>query len=118
MAKPEKSDPNEFDRTVSHFGFECGKDQGLPDHWTAEASCPGSNALASGRTTGPYRSHSTQKVRFVGGQADGLRDFVEEVSPGRLPSNLESMGSIYRLVKMLGLESEYHFLVVGECSEN
>lgn len=56
---------------------------------------------------GPVKG--TQRANFVGGSADGLWDQVEEVSPGRLPPDLETMGSVYRLAETAGQEPRYHW---------
>ncbi len=52
---------------------------------------------------------ATQRVRFVGGSADGLSDLVLEATPGRLPRDLETMGSVYRLVGNSGDGPSYHW---------
>ncbi len=51
---------------------------------------------------------AAQRVRFFGGNADGLLDDVDEIAPGRLPPNVETMGSLYRLAEPRGERSEYH----------
>lgn len=52
---------------------------------------------------------TSQLVSFVGGSADGLSDLVEEATPGRLPRDLETMGSVYRLVEIAGHDPSYHW---------
>lgn len=69
-------------------------------------------AAESPDSRGPAKN--TQRVNFVGGRADGLRDHVEEASPGRLPLHLETMGSVYRLVETTGQGPQYHWLGSAE----
>ncbi len=55
-------------------------------------------------------SRATQRVTFVGGGADGLSDRVAEAAPGRLPRDVETMGSVYRLVEAFeDDEPTYHW---------
>ncbi|QNK81845.1 hypothetical protein [Nakamurella sp. PAMC28650] len=65
------------------------------------------------RAADVYRARGSAKVsrrvNFVGGSADGLWDLVEETAPGRLPFDVETMGSVYRLFEATGGDPRYHW---------
>lgn len=67
--------------------------------------------------TGP--SHETQQARFVGGEVDGLLDYVVEITAGLLPPLVECLGSIYRLAEPKnGQLPEYQFWRPADSSES
>lgn len=65
-----------------------------------------------------WAAMTSQQVRFVGGEADGLVDGVEELDAGRLPDLMECLGSVYRLIDARDDGPEYRFLRAALDSES